>query len=770
MNQRRRIRVTGIVQGVGFRPFVHRLAMELGLVGFVGNDDSGVFIEAEGSEQSLDDFCRRLSAQAPALAVVREVTWQPMPPTGAVGFSVAPSAHHGEERTAIPPDVATCAACRHELFDPSDRRHRYPFTNCTDCGPRLSVITDLPYDRATTTMAGFPLCAACAAEYADITDRRYHAEPTACPQCGPQISWRQGDHVLTGTDSVIAAFQQAIAAGQVVAVKSVGGFHLAVDATDPDAVARLRERKQRADKPLAVMVPDVQTASRIAQVDAAEAAILASPAAPIVLLPRRTGSGLADNIAPRNPLVGLLLPYSPLHHLLFAVVPGASVRPPTMLVLTSGNLSDEPICHDNDEALARLGGIADAFLLHDRPIAVPVDDSVVRVLDGEVQPVRRSRGYAPVPVELPVEVSPVLAVGGEMKNTFCVASGRRAWVSQHVGDMENLETLHAFERGVADALHMYRVQPASIAIDPHPGYLTSQWGRAHRSSADVVEVQHHHAHVAAVMAEHGLDGSQPVIGVAFDGTGYGVDGDGGPQLWGGEVLLADYRGFRRVAHLLPLPLPGGDAAVRHPCRTAVAWLTACGLPTGADPSSAACDDVELDVVRRQVQTGAGVAPTTSMGRLFDVAASLLDVRHRISYEAQAAIELEALARVGDPSRAPLPSFDIGSDLVADPAPVLAALVHLRNDGRAVADLAAAFHAVVADLVLAWVQRLLATHGPLSVALTGGVFQNEVLLREVRGRLATIDIVPLTHRLVPPNDGGLALGQAVIAGIARQGGN
>lgn len=770
MQQRRRVRVTGTVQGVGFRPFVHRLARELLVAGFVGNDDEGVFAEVEGSEMAVDEFCRRLRADAPALADVRDVTWATIAPTGATGFAVVESARTGAQRTSIPPDVATCPACRQELCDPADRRHRYPFINCTDCGPRLTVITDLPYDRVHTTMAQFPMCAECAVEYAEIGDRRYHAEPIACPVCGPQVTWREGERLITGTDAVLVAFHQAIADGLVVAVKGVGGFHLAVDATNADAVARLRVRKHRADKPLAVMLPDLEAATGVAQIDAAPARVLTSPAAPIVLLPCRAGSALAGNVAPGNPLVGLMLPYSPLHHLLFAPVPRAAVRPPTALVLTSGNRSDEPICHENDEALGRLADIADAFLLHDRPIAVPVDDSVVRVLDGVVQPVRRSRGYAPVPVQLPVEVAPVLAVGGELKNTFCVASGRRAWVSQHVGDMENLETLHAFEQGVRAALRMYRVQPATIALDPHPGYLTSRWGREHRGAARIIEVQHHHAHVAAAMAEHGLDGARPVIGVAFDGTGYGIGADGHPELWGGEVLLADYHGFHRVAHLRSLPLPGGDAAVRNPCRTAVAWLAVCGLDDGGDAASAACDSIELGVVRRQVQTGAGIVPTTSMGRLFDVAASLLGVRHRISYEAQAAMELEALAGDGEAERAPLPAFLIGDDMVADPAPVLAALVAGHRAGGAVNDLAAAFHGVVADLVRTWVQRLVAEHGDLPVILTGGVFQNEVLVRAVRDRLATIDVVPLTHRSVPPNDGGLALGQAVIAGVARQGGN
>lgn len=770
MTQRRRIRVTGIVQGVGFRPFVHRLARELGVAGFVGNDEGGVFIEAEAPVAVLDEFARRVRDDAPALADVRDITWKLLAPAGTSGFTVVESTHAGAERTAIPPDVATCGACRHELFDPTDRRHRYPFTNCTDCGPRLTVITDLPYDRANTTMAEFVMCAACAAEYSDIEDRRYHAEPIACPDCGPQLRWVHGEREVYGTDAVLAAFQQAIADGAVVAVKGVGGFHLAVDATNHAAVDGLRARKQRADKPLAVMVPTLAAAGVIAEVGAAEANVLTSGAAPIVLLVHRSDSGLADNVAPGNPMVGLMLPYSPLHHLLFAAVPGAAVAPPDALVLTSGNLSDEPICHDDSEALARLGKIADAFLLHDRPIAVPVDDSVVRVLDGVVQPVRRSRGYAPVPVELPVDVAPVLAVGGELKNTFCVASGRRAWVSQHVGDMENLETLHAFERGVRDALRMYRVQPEVFAVDGHPGYLTSRWGHEHSGSARLVEVQHHHAHVAAVMAEHGLDGTRPVIGVAFDGTGYGVGADGSPELWGGEVLLADYHGFRRVAHIRPLPLPGGDSAVRHPCRTAVAWLQACEIDSTGTAAAAACDSVELGVIRRQVETGVGTAPSTSMGRLFDVVASLLDVRHRISYEAQAAIELEALARTGDATRAALPAFVVGDGLVADPTPVLAALVRGHAGSLAVHDLAASFHGVVADLVAVWVQRVMAAHGELPVVLTGGVFQNEVLVRDIGTRLAAIDIVPLTHRLVPPNDGGLALGQAVIAGVARQGGN
>jgi hydrogenase maturation protein HypF len=539
--RRRRLRVVGVVQGVGFRPFVHQLATRLGLAGLVGNDGGGVFVEVEGTPEGIDAFAELLSCEPPPLARIDHIDVRELAPTGASGFEIVESAVGAGARTLVPPDVATCDDCLEEVLDPTDRRHRYPFTNCTNCGPRFTIIRDLPYDRSATTMAGFEMCPDCAAEYADPTDRRYHAQPVACPACGPRIAFERGDVHRTGTDRVLAEVHQALAGGEIVAIKGLGGYHLACDASDDDAVALLRRRKRRAAKPFAVMVPDLDTVAAIADIDPVEADVLTNRARPIVLVHRAARSALSAAVAPDNPLVGVMLPYTPLHHLLFRPVPGADVAPPKAIVLTSGNRSNEPICHDDADARERLADLADAFCTHDRPIEVPCDDSVVRIVDGRLLPVRRSRGYAPIPVDLAIDVPPVLAVGGELKNTCCVASGRRAWVGQHIGDMENIETLDAFAASVSAFCRMYEVEPVAAAADLHPGYQTRRWAldRLHRGRvARVIDVQHHHAHVASVMAEHGLDGSKPVLGFAFDGTGYGVAADGAPQMWGGGVVLA----------------------------------------------------------------------------------------------------------------------------------------------------------------------------------------------------------------------------------------
>lgn len=768
--ERRRVRVCGIVQGVGFRPFVQGLAVELGLVGLVGNDAQGVFIEVEGPPVPLAEFERRLVDDAPRLASITSVSVDAAPVMSASSFEIVQSRATDGVRASLPPDVAMCPECRAEIDDPGARRYRHPFANCTQCGPRLTVIRDLPYDRPATTMAAFEMCRDCAAEYADPLDRRHHAQPIACPACGPQLSFDGPDGVVTGTDDALSAAHRVLADGGVLAVKGVGGYHLVCDATNESAVALLRARKQRPDKPFALMVASVEVAESLVEVDAVAREALLSPAAPVVLLPRLDGMSLvAPSVAPGNPLLGVMLPPSPLHHLLLQPVPGCDTRVPQVVVLTSGNLSDEPISFLDDDARNRLAGLVDGWLVHDRPIHVPVDDSVVRVVAGTVHPVRRSRGYAPMPVPLPFDVPPTLAVGGEIKNTFCLADGSRAWVSQHIGDMGNLETLQAFERTVESFTRMYRVVPEVIAVDQHPGYLTRRWGLEHAGSAQVVEVQHHHAHVAALMAEHGLGIDGTVVGLAFDGTGHGRATDGTVELWGGEVLRGGYRSFERVAHLRPMPLPGGDGGVRNPCRTAVVQLLALGID-GVDrlPSALTCDPTELTVVRHQAATGLQCVPTTSMGRLFDVVSSILGVRHRVHYEAQAAIELEALAAAHDGS-VPALEFEVRADGVIDPEPLLRDLVDHVMRGTSSSALALAFHLAVADMVQQVAAQVTApTRMPL--ALTGGVFQNALLTRLVLDRLTADGHTVLTHRVVPANDGGLALGQAVIAGLARQGRN
>jgi hydrogenase maturation protein HypF len=763
---RHRIRVTGVVQGVGFRPFVHRLATGLALAGHVGNDTGGVFVEVEGQPTDVARFERRLLDEAPPMARIAGMESTEVGTTGERQFRIVESGRGGRASTFVSPDVAVCDDCLAELFDLTDRRYRYPFINCTNCGPRFTITVRLPYDRPNTTMSGFTMCRACAAEYADPANRRFHAQPVACPACGPRISFStvtgEVGPVVEGTDDVIAATQAALAAGQVVAVKGLGGYHLVCDATSATAVATLRARKGRADKPFAVMVPDARTAKILVDVSAAEEAVLTGPARPIVLMARQAGSPLSDLVAPGNPYVGVILPYTPLHHLLFRPVPGSAAPVPQVVVMTSGNLADEPICYNDDDARDRLDHLVDAWLAHNRPIHVPCDDSVVRVEAGEELPIRRSRGYAPMPVQLPFSAVPSVAAGGELKNTFCLASGRDAWMSQHIGDMGSVPTLVAFKSSVRQFGEMYRVSPQVVAADAHPGYQTRRWAED-EADRPVELVQHHHAHIAAVMAEHGVPLGERVIGFAFDGTGYGSDG----AIWGGEVLVAAYDEFERAAHLRYVPLPGGDTTIRKPYRAALAHLWAAGVDWSEDLSPVrATAPAELTVLRRQLERGIQCVPTSSMGRLFDAVSSLLGGRQTVSYEAQAAIELEAVA--GPHLAEPLPRyhFQVEGDEV-DPGPLLRAMVDDLRRGCGPGAIAAGFHIAVATLIAETAERLGQRTGIYRVALSGGVFQNVLLVRLTRARLDPLHMQILTHRLVPPNDGGLALGQAVIAASRHQ---
>lgn len=764
--QRRRLTVTGVVQGVGFRPFVHRLATDLGLSGFVGNESSSVFIEVQGRPAALDEFCRRLHAEAPPLARIDSVTHSQLPPSPdtavPTGFRIVDSHSGTAAPTAIPPDIAVCDDCLAELFDPSDRRYRHPFITCTNCGPRFTIIRSLPYDRPATTMAGFEMCERCAAEYADPADRRFHAQPIACPDCGPTLWFAADGWRSSGSDAALAATQQALADGRIVAVKGIGGYHLACAPADRAAVAELRRRKARGGKPFAVLVRDLDIAARFAEIGDEEAAVLSGPARPIVLLRRRADAPIAPEVAPGNPLIGLMLPYSPLHHLLLAPVPGASNRwsqVPDALVLTSANRSNEPICHTDDDVAERLPGLADAVLDHDRPIHVPCDDSVVRVIDGRELPLRRSRGYAPLPVDLGRDGPRVLAVGGELKNTFCLTDGRRAFMSAHIGDMGSVATLTAFNRSVRQ-LETMRGAPTRLAADLHPAYVTRGWAERNAGSRPLDLVQHHHAHVVSLLAEHGRLG-EPVIGVAFDGTGYGCD----ETIWGGEILRlgADTHRFTRVGHLGCVPLAGGDAAVRNPWRMALAHLWHAGLDwnPALAPVAAATDD-ELRLLRTQFATGRGCVPTSSMGRLFDAVAALLGVRQRIDYEGQAAIELEVLAASAASASVPL-RIAVGADRVLDPAPLITGLVAALRDGAEPAQLALAFHRAVAQAVAEVVTHV--AGATRVVGLTGGVFQNVLLLRGCRHLLEEAGFSVLIHRTVPPNDGGLALGQAAVSTLA-----
>jgi hydrogenase maturation protein HypF len=783
---RQHFTVTGVVQGVGFRPFVHRIASELGLAGFVGNDSGAVFLEVQGEGARVAEFGRRLRTEAPPLARIDSVSITDLSADATCGreFRIVTSQRAAGATTPIPPDIAVCDDCVAELFDPRDRRYRHPFVTCTNCGPRFTIIRELPYDRPGTTMSGFAMCERCAAEYHDPADRRFHAQPIACPHCGPSLWFSSEAGRVTGSDAALAATQRTLAAGAVVAIKGIGGYHLACIVGDEAVVGTLRARKARGAKPFAMLVRDLDVARRYAYIDDTEAGVLSSPARPIVLLrrhPRNRIAPVADAVAPGSPLLGLMLPYSPIHHLLLAPVPGAGGQAPDALVLTSANRSDEPICFTDDDAVHRLSALCDAVLDHDRPIHVPCDDSVVRVVNFDSAsrrkstrhavragaftsareatelPIRRSRGYAPLPVDIGRAGPAVLAVGGELKNTFCLTDGSRAYLSGHIGDMATWETLRAFERAVGQ-LSTIRGTPVRLAADLHPGYHTRGWAERHAGDRPLDLVQHHHAHVVSLLAEHGRIG-EPIVGVSFDGTGYGRD----QTIWGGEILRLGRHSHRfvRAGHLLPVPLPGGDAAVRNPWRMALSqlWMADTDWTPDLAPVGSATSD-ELRLTRSQLESGTGCVPCSSMGRLFDAVASLLGVRHRIDYEGQAAIELEALAESALDRPGPSLPLTVRADGVIDPATMVQTMVSALYAGTHPAVLAAGFHRAVADAVAEVVGQV--ADDVRLVGLTGGVFQNVLLLRMCRELLRREGFEVLTHHTVPPNDGGLALGQAVIS--------
>ncbi|WP_307829474.1 carbamoyltransferase HypF [Antrihabitans stalagmiti] len=755
--ERRRTIVRGIVQGVGFRPFVARLAGELHLSGYCGNDDSSVFIEVEGPTWALDEFDRRLHAESPPLAVVVDVVREARPPEGDRVFEISASRRTAAARTLVSPDVAMCTDCSREFGDPDDRRYRHPFINCTNCGPRLTVITDLPYDRPATTMAAFEMCERCAREYSDPADRRFHAQPISCHDCGPHVVALSAGRRITGDDNVLAEVHGALGAGLVVAVKGIGGFHLVCDATNTGAVARLRERKNRPHKPFAVMAADVAGVEQICHLDAAETAALNSSAGPIVLLRKRSGRTIAASAAPGLDELGIMLAYSGVHKLLLSPVAG---RPAARyLVMTSGNLSGEPLCFDNDDAVARLSGVADLFLLHDREIAVPCEDSVLAVADGSVLPIRRSRGFAPVPIVLPDTGPVVLAVGAEVKNTFCLTRQNYAFCSSHLGDMGTLESQRAFELSVDQLMTLHSVTPKLLVADDHPGYATRQWAERHSDTTGIplTTVQHHHAHVASLLAEHGRIGTA-VLGIAFDGTGFGCD----RTVWGGELLLVgpNVEDAIRVGHLQSFLLPGGDAAVRNPVRTALALLHEVGID--APGATATLDPAERKLVASQLASGTGCIRTTSIGRLFDGVSSLLGVCHRVSYEAQAAIELETLARSAH-NAIPLHMAIEGDELRL--GGLLRELLDGLRSGLAPADLALGFHLALASAAAELAADLARRSQVSTIGLTGGVFGNRILLRVMRTTLQDRGFEVLCHEKVPCNDGGLSIGQAVV-GRAR----
>ncbi len=752
------IRVEGTVQGVGFRPFIYALAVRLGLAGYVANDEQGVIIEVEGAAPALAEFQTRLRSDAPIVACVERASATVIPPRGDTGFIIAGSRSNGPHRTLIAPDVAACGDCLREIFDPTNRRYRYPFTNCTNCGPRFTIVRDIPYDRQCTTMAGFAMCALCAREYHDPADRRFHAQPICCPDCGPRLRLVASPRSLAidergaGTKKTadpIEAAARLLACGEIVAVKGLGGYHLAAAAANESAVAKLRARKHREDKPFALMVSNLDQARVLALIDEAEERLLLSARRPIVLLRRNPQAPLASAVAPGNRFVGLMLPYTPLHHLLCEAI-GEPI------VLTSGNVSEEPIAYRDGDAMERLGSIADWFLTHDRPIHIRTDDSVVRAAGGREVTVRRSRGYAPAPLKLPLPARrPLLSCGAELKSTFCLVRGSSAFLSSHIGDLENYPSLLSFIEGIEHFRRLFEIDPKIAVHDLHPEYLSTRYALGLRG-IELMAVQHHHAHIAACLADNGEYG--PAIGAAFDGLGYGADA----TMWGGEFLIADLCSFRRAGCFEPVPMPGGAAAIKEPWRMALAYLAAAY----ADEAPA-----DLDVFRRNrsrwdavaaaMRAGVNSPLTSSAGRLFDAAAAIVGLRDRVNYEGQAAVELEQMADAAERGSYPARVNGCGAMRICGADLVRAAADDLRA-GTPREIVAARFHNGMADTIVKVCGFIRQQHGLDLVALSGGVFQNLWLLERVHQSLESLGFRVLTHRRVPANDGGIAFGQAAIA--------
>jgi hydrogenase maturation protein HypF len=761
MRRRVKARVEGTVQGVGFRPYVYRLAGELELSGFVLNDAAGVLLEVEGDAAAVDAFLARLAPEAPPLALVERVSTEERRPTREGGFAILASPRAGAAEAPVSADSATCAQCLAELFDSRDRRFRYPFINCTNCGPRFTIVKGVPYDRPRTTMASFLMCPRCQSEYEDPADRRFHAQPNACPDCGPSLRLLRPNGTTVATGDPLAAAAVAIWAGRIVAIKGIGGYHLACRADDEGAVAELRRRKHREDKPFALMAGDLSAARKLVSLGAEERELLISPGRPIVLAPRRRGAPVAAAVAPRSHELGVMLPYSPLHHLLLADLA-------TAIVLTSGNCSDEPIAYRDEDALERLGDIADLVLAHDRPIETRTDDSVLRVLalpgGRRTAMLRRSRGYVPASLPLPGGTPlPLLACGAELNNTFCVAKGERAWVSHHVGDLENYETLSSFTAGIEHFERLFAVTPAVVAHDLHPEYLSTKYA-LERDGVELIGVQHHHAHLAACLAEHGETG--PAVGAIFDGTGLGSDG----TLWGGEILYGDIAEVNRAGALLATRLPGGSQAVRQPWRMACAWLSLATDDGDAVPARLAglVAQSRWSQVRQLLESGLAAPTTTSVGRLFDAVAALSGLRAEVSYEGQAAIELEAAC---DPHARGSYSIDVGEaegQVVIDPRETIRAVRADVAGGTAVGVIASRFHAALARATVKACVAVASKRQTDLVVLAGGVFQNKRLAEAASAGLARAGLRVLIPERLPAGDGGIAYGQAAVAArrIAR----
>jgi hydrogenase maturation protein HypF len=763
--------ITGIVQGVGFRPFVFRMATQLGLTGWVRNSPAGVEFELQGATDTLRSFSLRLQVELPPLALITSLDSHEIPVVDNEAAFVILASSDGRREAQIAPDSAICPDCLQELFDPSDRRYYHPFITCTNCGPRWTIVTGIPYDRPLTTMSGFSLCPACEVEYRNPLNRRFHAQPIACPDCGPQLLLSPPSHQRGRSGERDAVLMHAVALlqwGQIVAIKGLGGYHLAVDACNDEAVARLRQRKQRDEKPFAVMVSDLAVARQFAELSEIEERLLAGAEAPVVIVRSRPDSPVSPLVAPGSQWIGLMLAYTPLHQLLFHCQgsgvkgqenaldsPLAPCPLPLALVMTSANAADEPMISGDDEASEKLSGIADAILTHNRPIHVRTDDSVLRVFQGKPLFYRRSRGYVPRPVVVPLETGKILAVGAELKNTVCLTRGTQAFLSQHIGDLKNEATLHTFRQTISHLSSIMEIRPDLVVCDQHPDYLSTRY--AEESGLPLLRVQHHHAHLASCMAENGLDGE--VIGVIFDGTGLGDDG----TIWGGEFLVGGYDKVQRAGHLKPVRLPGGDAAAREPWRMTLAWLYQClGDAVWNLPGMPLLADSEKQILQTMLKRGLNSPFTSSAGRLFDAVAFLVGAATCNRFDGQAGMALEGLAETGA-GTALLPyRIEPGLLFQLDPVPLLLELIERLRSGEAAAGLAWAFHASLSAAVTDGCEMIQRTTGLERVVLSGGVFQNRLLSGLVYTSLIRQGFKVFTHRLVPPNDGGIALGQAVIA--------
>jgi len=749
-----------VVQGVGFRPFIYQLASRYNLKGWVCNTSEDVKIEVEGDSEAIERFLHDIPLHAPPQAVIVDISTTRHSPASYESFEIRRSIPEEGKYQLVSPDIATCPECLEEIFSPGDRRHRYPFTNCTNCGPRFTIIEDIPYDRPLTTMRSFRMCPECQQEYDDPLNRRFHAQPNACPVCGPSLQLLDAEGSPVVVDDVITTASRLLREGKIIAIKGLGGFLLACDATDEATVNLLRRRKMRPFKPLAIMVSSIDEAKKHCEISAEEEKLLTSPHSPIVLMKWKHGSSVSPSVAPNIRYLGVMLPYTPLHHLLLR-------ETGLPLVMTSGNISEEPIAKDNDEAVKRLSGIADFFLVHNRDIYARYDDSVTMVENGVPQLIRRARGYAPYPVHLDFTSRQILGCGAELKNTFCLTRDEYAFISQHIGDMENLETMEHFETTISLYKKLFRIEPEIIAHDLHPDYLATGYARelaAGSSNLKLVPVQHHHAHIASCMADNGI--STPVIGVAFDGTGYGSDG----HIWGGEFMVADYKGFERLGHLEYLPLPGGELAIKKPYRTAVAYLLSLLGENSLEynlPFLQQIKPEEINIISEQIRKNINSPLTSSCGRLFDAVSALLGIRGEVEYEAQAVIEMEMLAYDEEDETVayPFSMEDKDGVNIIGLKELFSAVIDDLQAGTDRAKIAARFHNTVAEMIRELCQVISDNSGIKDVALSGGVFQNRLLLRKTVSLLETGGFRVFTHRQVPTNDGGISLGQAVIANFS-----